>query len=289
MAAVEAHGSGGKPRSVLELVLRISLKEDGDPYDTLATATFAAEQPWAARALDDLAGRAAAVRERLNAIDRADDAAAALALALKLDEAYEQTKARAGALDFDDLIEHAGALLRRSEAAPWVLYKLDGGLDHILIDEGQDTNPAQWDLVAPLQDEFFAGKGAREQPRTMFAVGDPKQSIFAFQGADPRRFLEESRGIEKRARRANLPFKSPDLLTSFRSTPEILQAVDATFAEKALIDAVQSHDVIEHLAAREGEAGFVEVWPVARRPGFDREGRCDAFMTANLALNAAPP
>ncbi len=286
LAAVEAHVAGGKPRAVLERVLRISLKEGGEPYDTVVTSSFAAEQPWVARTLEELTGWAAAARERLNAIDRAGDAAAALALALKLDDAYEQTKARAGALDFDDLIECAGALLRRSEAAPWVLYKLDGGLDHILIDEGQDTSPAQWELVAPLQDEFFAGKGARERPRTMFAVGDPKQSIFAFQGADPRRFLDESRGIEKRARRANLPFKSPDLLTSFRSAPEILQAVDATFAEKSLIDAVQGHDVIEHLAARERESGFVEVWPVARRPEAQPARPWDAPMDVEIGMSA---
>ncbi|MGE0743250.1 MAG: UvrD-helicase domain-containing protein, partial [Hyphomonadaceae bacterium] len=207
------------------------------------------------------------------------DAAAALALALKLDQAYAEAKARAGALDFDDLIEHAQTLLRRSEAAPWVLYKLDGGLDHILIDEGQDTSPTQWELVAPLQDEFFAGAGARQRPRTIFAVGDPKQSIYAFQGADPRRFLSEKQGLSKRSHRAKQKFAAPDLLTSFRSTPEVLRAVDAVFADRPLIESEPGkHDVIEHLAARDKEGGVVEVWPLAMRPVVQPAAAWDAPM-----------
>ena len=115
-----------------------------------------------------------------------------------------------------------------------MLYKLDGGLDHILIDEGQDTSPAQWQLIAPLQDEFFAGAGARDKRRTVFAVGDPKQSIYGFQGADPERFLGEKLKLSKRALRADAKFKAPVLETSFRSSPEILAVVDATFAKLAL-------------------------------------------------------
>jgi ATP-dependent helicase/nuclease subunit A len=141
------------------------------------------------RALTDLAVNA---REMLNAIERAEDAIAAMALALKLDQAYADAKARAGALDFDDLIEHAQALLQRSEAAPWVLYKLDGGLDHILIDEGQDTSPTQWNLVTPLQDEFLAGAGARER-RARFLPSAIQSRAFTRSKAPIReRFLNES-------------------------------------------------------------------------------------------------
>ena len=92
-------------------------------------------------------------------------------------------------LDFDDLVATALALLRRPGVAPWVLFKLDGGLDHILIDEAQDTNPEQWEIVAALAEEFFAGEGARGPIRTVFAVGDAKQSIYSFQRADPQAFL----------------------------------------------------------------------------------------------------
>ena len=113
-----------------------------------------------------------------------------------------------------------------------VLYKLDGGLDHILIDEGQDTSPAQWDLITPLENEFFAGR-ARERERTVFSVGDPKQSIYAFQGADPERFLAESQSLAKRAHAADKAVQGAELRTSFRSSPEILRAVDETMKRAA--------------------------------------------------------
>src|SRR5690606_3942678 len=186
-------------------------------------------------------------RDTLNAIERAEDAVAALALALRLDEAYSEAKARSGALDFDDLIEHAQALLQRSDAAPWVLYKLDGGLDHILIDEGQDTSPVQWELITPLRDEFFAGMGAREKPRTVFSVGDPKQSIYAFQGADPERFLSEAQRLSARAHEVGANFRAPELRTSFRSAQQILDAVDETVRGKPLIAGLGAHDEVMHL------------------------------------------
>jgi len=239
----------------------------GDPYKKLATAPMSRAHPWLEPLLRDFADDCVEARATLYAIERAEDAVAALQLALMLDRTYQAAKQRAGALDFEDLIEHAHALLRRSDAAPWVLYKLDGGLDHILIDEGQDTSPTQWDLIAPLQEEFFAGAGARSRVRTMFAVGDPKQSIYGFQGADPERFLRENQALSKRAHRARLSFVSPVLETSFRSSPEILRAVDAVFAERMFIAAPPGkHDEVRHLAAREKEHGSVEVWPLAMRP-----------------------
>jgi ATP-dependent helicase/nuclease subunit A len=115
-------------------------------------------------------------------------------------------------------------------------------------------------------DEFFAGAGARERVRTVFAVGDPKQSIYAFQGADPERFLAEDQALEKRTRRAKQKFLAPVLETSFRSSPEILRVVDATFADKMLAPgAPEKYNEVRHLAARGEEAGLVEVWPIARR------------------------
>lgn len=257
----------GDPRAALEACFAFAFSSSGEPYKKLVTVGLQKERSWLEPLLSRFGDACVAARAQLNAIERAEDAAAAVLLAQKLDEAYQRAKHFAGALDFDDLIEHAQRLLQRSDAAPWVLYKLDGGLDHILIDEGQDTSPGQWDLIAPLQEEFFAGLGARAKPRTIFAVGDPKQSIYAFQGADPRRFLSEAQHLEKRSRRAKQAFAAPDLRTSFRSAPEILQAVDATFTGKPLIVAAPGrHDELVHLAAREKEHGVVEVWPLARRP-----------------------
>ena len=251
---------------------------DGKPRKKLATKALQTAQPWINPLLERFIDDCVDARARLNAIERAEDAAAALALALKLDEAYEAAKLRTGALDFDDLIDHAQALLQRSAAAPWVLYKLDGGLDHILIDEGQDTSPAQWELIQPLQDEFFAGAGARQRPRTMFAVGDPKQSIYGFQGADPARFLREAQELTARAAAAEKLFTAPELRTSFRSAPEILRVVDETMKGKPLIAGPGGDDIITHLAARDDALGVVEVWPVLRRAAAPDARAWDAPM-----------
>ncbi len=239
---------------------------DGKLRASFATKATQSNHPWLEPKVRALAEASEDARQMLNAIERAEDAVAALALALKLDEAYGEGKRRASVLDFDDLIEHAQNLLQRSEAAPWVLYKLDGGLDHILIDEGQDTSPAQWDLITPLQNEFFAGHGARDRNRTVFSVGDPKQSIYAFQGADPERFLGEAQNLSARVHAAERVFAAPELRTSFRSSPEILRAVDEAMKGKPLVAGPGAHDEIVHLAARASEPGAVEVWPVTPKP-----------------------
>lgn len=253
----------------VEWAFAIAFTEDGKgaPRKQLVTQGVQKEHGWLKPWLQRFVAACETTRSALNAADRAGDAIAAIALALRLDQAYGEAKARAGALDFDDLIECAQALLERSEAAPWVLYKLDGGVDHILIDEGQDTSPAQWALLDPLQREFFSGRGARERVRTVFAVGDPKQSIYGFQGADPEGFLREAQKLSQRATAASAYFSKPELRTSFRSAPEILQVVDATFATRALIEQPpEAHDEIVHLASRSSQGGYVEVWPIAPRP-----------------------
>ncbi len=206
----------------------------------------------------------------------------------KLDHAYDAAKQRAGVLDFDDLIEHAQRLLQRADAAPWVLYKLDGGLDHILIDEGQDTSPAQWESDRAAAGRVLRRRAARASAsRTMFAVGDPKQSIYGFQGADPRSFPGRGEGaLQARPSRWNEVRGARSLETSFRSSPEILQAVDATFADKPLVRAPPARfDVIRPLGlARQRTQASVEVWPLAMRRR--RRGRSPG--TRRWMSNAAP-
>ncbi|MES1198839.1 MAG: double-strand break repair helicase AddA [Pseudomonadota bacterium] len=277
----------GPPRAALAEFVRIALKPDGERYGKCVTKKLAERHPWIETLIDDVAELAAEMQEGLNAIDRAGDAVAALTLALRLDQTYAAAKQRKGVLDFEDLIAHAHALLAKSEAAPWVLYKLDGGIDHILIDEGQDTSAGQWELIAPLQNEFFSGSGAREKGRTVFAVGDPKQSIYAFQGADPDRFLAESQALERRVRAAEQQFAAPTLETSFRSAPEILRVVDATFAGLDLAPgAPERFNEFRHLASREKEAGLVEVWPIAMRPVRDEGKPWDAPLDVETGVTA---
>jgi ATP-dependent helicase/nuclease subunit A len=141
-----------------------------------------------------------------------------------------------------------------------VLYKLDGGLDHILIDEAQDTSPEQWAIVRSITEEMFAGEGReREFTRTIFAVGDEKQSIFSFQGAEPEEFEKNRKHFAERAKN----FADVRLETSRRSVPEVLGFVDGVFEDEAAREGL-SHDKIKHRAHRAEAKGRVEVWPTLK-------------------------
>ncbi|MGD9617312.1 MAG: double-strand break repair helicase AddA [Alphaproteobacteria bacterium] len=176
--------------------------------------------------------------------------------------AYNRRKRLLGLLDYDDLVLKALDLLRRPGIAPWVLFKLDGGLDHILIDEAQDTNPEQWEIVAALAAEFFAGDGGHDYARTVFAVGDPKQSIYSFQRADPRAFVEMRRHFETRVIAAKQRWVEVPLDISFRAAEPLLNAVDAVFRQIEAADGVALDGApIRHVAAHPGQAGLVELWP----------------------------
>jgi ATP-dependent helicase/nuclease subunit A len=254
----------------------IFLKANGEPHAASPTKKTRETDAFIGKLFADECERLAAVDAELRAIDRADDARAALVIGAALGAAYEKAKASAGVLDFEDLISRANDLLTLSDAAPWVLFKLDGGFDHILIDEGQDTSPAQWKLVEPLQAEFFSGAGASEKERTVFAVGDFKQSIYSFQGADPAHFLRESQALAARAAASSKGYAAPTLSMSFRSTPDVLRAVDATFDGLPVAADAAAGEVITHSAYRDGEAGRVELWPLATPPAVSEARPWDA-------------
>ncbi len=175
---------------------------------------------------------------------------------------YTNLKARRAALDFDDLIRKTANLLGDHASAEWVLFKLDGGLDHILVDEAQDTSPVQWDVIEALANEFFAGAGAREGAvRTLFAVGDEKQSIYGFQGARPELFARLGRTFASAAGNAGLAWRHVPLTLSFRSVAPVLAAVDAVFADRNRTRGITADDVnVKHVAMRHGHAGLVEIW-----------------------------
>lgn len=185
----------------------------------------------------------------------------ALIIAKHFIEAFEGLKRRQAMLDYDDLIIQTANLFQKSGAGSWVHYKLDKGIDHILIDEAQDTSPNQWNVVQSLASEFYSGLTAREVERTIFAVGDEKQSIYSFQGARPERFDYERRQTSKRAENSAKDFDSIALRVSFRSTPEILDMVDLVFdndiANKGL--SFSGEDII-HETVRQKAPGRVELW-----------------------------
>mgnify|MGYP003646398563 CR=1 FL=1 len=235
----------------------------------------------AAPSLPDLfeaeAERLELARDGVRAAQVAEASAAALRVATLFLEAYDAEMLRRRALDFDDLIVLSGNLLSAANAfSGWVGYKLDGRLAHALVDEAQDTAPRQWDMIGSLTAEFFAGKGANEDRRTLFVVGDEKQSIYSFQGAEPARFIAEGDALGERADAADLKFVRPGLDVSFRSAPEILSAVDQAFApiaasapETKFVNTDPSRPFAfyhAHKAARTGTPGCVEFWPAVPKP-----------------------
>ena len=174
---------------------------------------------------------------------------------------YTSGKAQRAALDFDDLVARTANLLEASSAAQWVLYKLDGGLDHVLVDEAQDTAPTQWRVIESLAREFFSGTGAREEARSVFAVGDEKQSIYSFQGAEPAMFAATGSRFRERVVAAGLPWRTVPLTLSFRTVAPLLAAVDRVFCDHARTPGLTAGGgAIEHVALRLGHAGFVEIW-----------------------------
>ncbi len=177
-------------------------------------------------------------------------------------DARDALEAHRAGLGFDDLVDRAARLLDSS--IDWVRYKLDARIDHILVDEAQDTSPAQWAIVEKLAEEFFAGEGARTGPRTLFVVGDEKQSIYRFQGADLATFRAVRERFRERARTAGLPFAEVALTRSFRSTEAVLDLVDAVFARpEARAGVLDPGTVLRHDTQRRGEPGLVELWPLA--------------------------
>ncbi len=194
-------------------------------------------------------------------------------------EKYSKLKEQRGGLDFDDLIARTMELLtgrtqhflsldekEQVNVMPWVLYKLDQGIDHVLVDEAQDTNPEQWRIIEALSDEFFAGLSARDDVlRTSFTVGDIKQSIYGFQRAAPREFKTMQKKMHEKITNAELINKNISLDVSFRSTKSVLQVVDSVFQNPVLSKAV-GEDVIRHKVYRQGQAGLVELWPIFETP-----------------------
>jgi ATP-dependent helicase/nuclease subunit A len=244
---------------------RAYLTNDGDIRAILATKAVEDKHPGTLAALSGEAARLSALEERRRALQVAAATEALARLGAALLDLYERRKREAGALDYDDLVHHTRLLLQRPDLPRWVLFKLDGGIDHVLIDEAQDTNPEQWAVVQALTDEFFAGAGARDgQERTVFAVGDPKQSIFSFQRADPKAFEAMRAYFENKVRGAMAEFRPVALRKSFRSAPPVLNLVDAVFADGPARDGVLARGtVMRHEAERAGEAGLVELWPAA--------------------------
>ena len=247
-----------------DLFLTAAGEPRGD--SALVNKALASKQPGLLQRYQEEAARILKVEDSKRALRLAAVSAALALLAGPVAQGYAQRKDDAGLLDYEDLISRTSDLLVDPGAA-WVLYKLDGGLDHLLLDEMQDTAPRQWDIAHSLTAEFFSGAGARDRTRTVFAVGDRKQSIYSFQGADTAEFDRSHDLLARRVRTAGQVFQDVGLDVSFRSTAPVLALVDAVFADAlARPGVVASGETLAHYADRAGHAGLVELWPLAPLP-----------------------
>src|SRR6202163_3039290 len=200
-------------------------------------------------------------RPRRCAVTTRDRTQALLQIATAAAANYRREKQERGLLDYDDLIDKTLEMLDRVSSG-WVHYKLDRGVDHVLIDEAQDTSPRQWDIVAHIISEFTSGAGARDGVvRTIFAVGDEKQSIFSFQGAAPREFDAHRRGLAKRFTDAGLKFDPVSFTYSFRSGPAILQSVDFVFRDEAIYRSIHAENAYPvHETLPDAGPSVIDLW-----------------------------
>ena len=229
----------------------------------LITQKLSDRYPKATKILKSEAERIVALLARLRSVTIIEATEAVLYFAEALLESYRIQKERQSLLDYDDLISKANHLLTQPGISPWVLYKLDGGIDHILIDEAQDTSMNQWQIVESLVDEFMSGQNAQDRRRSVFAVGDIKQSIYSFQGADPNLFHSIKTSFKNRLTNAGHKWRELELNTSFRSAPVILKVIDSVFSHQAANDGVSlNQKFIKHNAARKMDSGVVELWPL---------------------------
>jgi len=245
--------------------LGVFLTDEKAPRKTIVTKKFGDANPSIARLFEAEIQRLGPLIEKRRAVVTRDRTEAVLHIATAAASNYRREKLERGLLDYDDLIDKTLEMLKRISSG-WVHYKLDRGVDHVLIDEAQDTSPRQWEIVDHIISEFTAGAGARDGVvRTIFAVGDEKQSIFSFQGAAPNEFDTRRRELARKFTAAGLKFDPVSFNYSFRSGPAILQSVDHVFRDQAIYRSIHSPDIgypIHHSLTDAGPS-LIELWTLA--------------------------
>src|SRR3984957_7713382 len=232
------------------------------PRATVVTSNFVKKNPAVGRLFELEVLRLGSLIERRRAVTVRDRTEALLHIATAAAANYRREKQERGLLDYDDLIDKTLEMLDRVSSG-WVHYKLDRGVDHVLIDEAQDTSPRQWDIVAHIISEFTSGQGARDGVvRTVFAVGDEKQSIFSFQGAAPNELADRRQHFQSRFRAAGLKFDPVSFTYSFRSGQSVLRAVESAFQVEDVYRSITSDrdGMPPHLALADAGPSLIDLW-----------------------------
>ncbi len=255
-----------------EIYKQLYLTKAGTIQKSLATATIKKQYADEVNILQIEAQRVFDLIKTMEAIKIATLTRDLFMVAEAILEEYQRLKAQMSALDFDDLILRTLDLLQGEtitmqglDITPWVRYKLDQGIDHMLVDEAQDTNPEQWKIIDILTDDFFEGMEESDPPRTLFVVGDQKQSIFSFQRAAPEKFIEMREWFKQKITSANKPFEDVNFNVSFRSVKSVLTLVDTIFLPPEIKSGLGDEE-INHEAYRYTQAGVVELWPLFENP-----------------------
>jgi ATP-dependent helicase/nuclease subunit A len=250
--------SGGEQ---VDAYLNVFLTDALTPRKSVVTKKFCDGNPAIARLFGAEINRVFPLIERRRALTIRDRTQSLLVIATAVAANYRREKQERGVLDYDDLIDKTLQMLDRVSSG-WVHFKLDRGVDHVLIDEAQDTSPRQWDIVAHIISEFTSGEGARDGvKRTIFAVGDEKQSIFSFQGAAPREFDLQGRALERKFTEARLRFERLAFKHSFRSGSAILQSVDHVFRDETIYRSIHAeHAYPLHEALPDAGPSLIDLW-----------------------------
>jgi len=262
VAALKA-AQASTDRARIDNYLKVFCTTELAPRKNIVTKKLADQHPdWLARLVAEQE-RVCKLLARERALAARDRTAALVTIAAEVIARYQKEKERRALLDYDDLIDKTLALFARSSAA-WVLYKLDLGIDHVLIDEAQDTSPKQWSIVRTIVSEFTPGGARPNVRRTVFAVGDEKQSIFSFQGAAPLAFDEMRREFAKQFETPELGWRYLRFHHSFRSGANVLGGVDRVFAAQDIFVSVTADEagVPPHISLPDAAPGLVELWPL---------------------------
>lgn len=253
-------------RSTLLKQIYFTQSEKLEPRKSLMFKETSDRFPETREFLSNEQNRLQVLFQKQDMVLRIEASAAIYALAKAIYQNIETQKSQRGIYNFDDLIKRTNALLHKSHAAQWVLYKLDSGLNHILLDEAQDTSPAQWNIIQALAEEFFAGAGRPlALERTIFVVGDRKQSIYSFQGADAESFAIARERFTKFIESKGKSSAEIQLNISYRSTKAVLDAVNLVFPpSNPQRFGFPAKDTSEHdhTTTRKDASGRVEVWPL---------------------------